>query len=296
MARAGLLERLMRLDNAAADYQKLYDLQYKDPKWMEKIAELRARQGKPDAAVQALKLALVEGRPQQPGNYFAVAQRLEGWGMLPQAREFADQAVFFDIETDGTSEQVPTVVSLFHREGFEVFIRGRNLEKLPPSLGRWPLWITFNGTGFDVPVLEHHFPDFPKPALHLDLRHICQRLGLRGGLKKLEGMLGFGRPPRLTGVDGFDAILLWRAFRAGEPRALRMLVEYNLYDSIQLRTLMETVYNRGVALSGTGAPRLEVFRRGDVLLDISKYLLQLAPDDGDDGAMLSALRRQLPPS
>ena len=92
-ARASLLERLMRFDDAAADYQKLYELQYKDPKWMEKLAELRARQAKPDAAIQALKLALIEGRPQQPQNYFSVAQRLEGWGMLPQARDFADQGM-----------------------------------------------------------------------------------------------------------------------------------------------------------------------------------------------------------
>ena len=92
-ARAGLLERLMRFDDAAADYQKLYDLQYKDPKWMDKLAELRARQGKPDAAVQALKLALIEGRPQQPQNFFSVAQRLEAWGMLSQARDFADQGM-----------------------------------------------------------------------------------------------------------------------------------------------------------------------------------------------------------
>ena len=92
-ARAGLLERLMLFDDAAADYQKLYDLQYKDPRWMEKIAELRARQGKTDAAVQALKLALIQGRPEQPANYFSVARRLEGWGMLSQARDFADQGI-----------------------------------------------------------------------------------------------------------------------------------------------------------------------------------------------------------
>ncbi|MBZ5647447.1 MAG: hypothetical protein LAN37_09520 [Acidobacteriia bacterium] len=92
-ARAGLLERLMRFDEAASDYEKLYELQYKDPKWMEKIAEVRARQGKTAEVVQALELALIEGRPEQAQNYFNVAERLERWGMLAQARDFADQGM-----------------------------------------------------------------------------------------------------------------------------------------------------------------------------------------------------------
>ena len=92
-ARAGLLERLMRFDDAVADYQKLYELTYKNPSWMEKIAEVRARQGKTADVVQALKLAFIEGRPEQPQNYFNAAQRLERWNMLMAAREFAEQGM-----------------------------------------------------------------------------------------------------------------------------------------------------------------------------------------------------------
>src|SRR5271157_721569 len=92
-ARAGLEERLLRFDEAAADYEHIYQLAYKDPQWMEKIAAVRARQGKIKEVVAALQVALIDGRPENAGNYFEVARRLESWGMLEQARTFAEQGV-----------------------------------------------------------------------------------------------------------------------------------------------------------------------------------------------------------
>ena len=92
-ARAELEERLMRFDEAAADYEHIYQLAYKDPQWMEKVAAVRARQGKVKEVVAALQTALIEGRPDNPGKYFEVARRLETWGMLDQARGFAEQGV-----------------------------------------------------------------------------------------------------------------------------------------------------------------------------------------------------------
>jgi cellulose synthase operon protein C len=92
-ARADLLERLMKFDEAANDYTKLYALTYHDPKYMVQVAKLRARQGNADAAVAALKTAYIEGRPASPQNFFDVAQSLESWGLLPQAADFAQQGV-----------------------------------------------------------------------------------------------------------------------------------------------------------------------------------------------------------
>lgn len=93
IARAGLEERLMRFDEAVSDYERIYQLAYKDPQWMEKVAAIRARQGKIPETVAALQAALVSGRPENAGNYFEVARRLESWGMLEQARTFAEQGV-----------------------------------------------------------------------------------------------------------------------------------------------------------------------------------------------------------
>jgi predicted Zn-dependent protease len=93
IARATLAERLLRFDDAVGDYERIYQSAYKDPKWMEKIAEVRSRQGRNDDAVAALKTALIDVGPERAENYFEVARRLESWGILEQARAFAEQGV-----------------------------------------------------------------------------------------------------------------------------------------------------------------------------------------------------------
>jgi tetratricopeptide (TPR) repeat protein len=92
-AKASLEERLHKLDDAVADYEQLYKLSYRDPQWMEKEAEARARQGRKGDVVKALTEAWITGRPIKAANYFAVASRLEQWGLLDEARKFAEQGV-----------------------------------------------------------------------------------------------------------------------------------------------------------------------------------------------------------
>ena len=90
----GLLdERMHRLDDAIALYRRLYTLSYRDPRWMEKVAELSVRQGRAADAVKALETGWVEERPAKASNSFAVADRLEKWGLLDEARRFAQQGV-----------------------------------------------------------------------------------------------------------------------------------------------------------------------------------------------------------
>ena len=91
--RLNLEERLLRFDEAVASAQKLYDLTYRNPVWMEKLAELRARQGRNQDAVAALKKAWIDGRSDNAENYLTAAQKLESWNMLPEARIFAEQAL-----------------------------------------------------------------------------------------------------------------------------------------------------------------------------------------------------------
>ncbi len=90
-ARASLEERLLNFDDAAATYSKLYDLNYHNSQWMEKLAEIRARQGRNDEAVTALRRALMEGRPERPEVFFAMAEKLEAWGLVAEARDFAEK-------------------------------------------------------------------------------------------------------------------------------------------------------------------------------------------------------------
>ncbi|MFL5343524.1 MAG: ribonuclease H-like domain-containing protein [Hyalangium sp.] len=205
----------------------------------------------------------------------------EHWRMYP---EFAQDALFFDIETDGNENQVPTVVSLYDSAGLHVFLQGRNMDELPEAMAARRLWVSFNGTCFDAPVLRDYFGAnrFPKPDAHIDLRFVTKRLRMSGGLKEIEDNLGVGRPPHLKGVNGWDAVLLWRAYKArADVEALRFLVEYNLYDSFQLRTLMDVAYNRGADELNQDVPRLPVFDRGEVLYDVSKIILDLGPTERD---------------
>ena len=198
-------------------------------------------------------------------------------------REFADEAVFFDIETDGRERLQPTVVSLLDGDGIRVFLRDRNMDQLPSALAGRRLWVTFNGSVFDVPVLARHFPELAVPAAHIDLRFVFRKLRMGAGLKALEDHFRMGRPPHLRGVGGWDAVLLWRAYQeSGDVEALRFLVEYNLYDAINLRTLLELGYNAWLdELNLADEPKVTVFERGDVLYDVSKLLLELGPTARD---------------
>lgn len=218
----------------------------------------RARLAESEAALERLDLAALA----------AMFPVREHWRLYA---DFLEQAVFFDIEADG--DQAPTVIGALDADGVHTFIRGHSLEHALQLLARRPLWVTFNGSVFDVPALERHFGAVPRPAAHVDLRFLAGRLKWKNGLKDIEEQLGLGRPPHLKGVHGMAAIELWRAYGAGDTAALRLLVEYNLYDAIHLRTLMDRAYNGLADVLVCDVPRLPVFDRGDVLYDVSRAAL-----------------------
>ncbi len=187
---------------------------------------------------------------------------------------FLEDAAFFDIEAD--VEHVPTIVGVMDREGVATFRRGHTLQQLPARLAKSALWVTFNGSVFDVPALEKAFEIFPKPLVHLDLRFLIRHAKLKGGLKGVEETIGLPRPPHLKGVRGLDAIRLWREWNFNHDlKALRILVEYNLYDAINLRSVLEWTLWRIADLNTWNVNREKIFERGDVLYDVSRLVLAL---------------------
>ena len=120
-----------------------------------------------------------------------------------------------------------------------------DLERFPEALDGVELLVSYCGTGFDLPILQRHFPDIDfRRYLHLDLRLALHRIGLRGGLKAAEAACGILREAAIRGADGWTAVLLWRAHRAGHPRALPTLQHYCLADVVSLKPLAAIAYNR----------------------------------------------------
>ncbi len=194
----------------------------------------------------------------------------EHWRLYPA---FVEQTAFFDIEAD--NDNVPTVVGVMDHEGLASFRRDRTLKQVPERLARSPIWVTFNGAVFDVPALEQFFGgDFPKPMVHLDLRFLVRRTHLKGGLKGIEEALHLHRPLHLKGLKGLDAIRLWREFVSNKRLdALRILIEYNLLDAINLRSVLEWTVWRITELSAWEIERRPIFERGDVQYDLSRLIL-----------------------
>jgi uncharacterized protein YprB with RNaseH-like and TPR domain len=209
--------------------------------------------------------------------------------MLPRAERwrlyaaFAEEACFLDIETDGTD--AVTAIGLLDAAGPRVLLSGRDLHLFPDQSARWKLLVTFNGIAFDAPVLQRFFPGWRPPLAHLDLCHLWRRLGHSGGLKLLERAEGIGRPPAVAGLSGLDAVRLWSDWLAGDAGALHQLVEYNLYDAVNLRTLADLGYNRMIERLRLPAAPVRVAEQGDFRYDLTRLLLAFEPRPGrrDDG-------------
>ncbi len=88
-AKARLEERLMRFEEAMKSYGRLYELAYRNPQWLIKVAGLQARTGQNSEAVSALKAAMIGARTETADADFAIAEQLESWHILPDAVSFA---------------------------------------------------------------------------------------------------------------------------------------------------------------------------------------------------------------
>ncbi len=163
------------------------------------------------------------------------------------AGEFPGRTLFLDIETTGLSftDDCVTCVGVSDGTTTRAFVKGRDLPSFPEVLEGIDLLVTYNGASFDLPVLRNAFPGVEFDRFHhIDLRGPLHRLGFKGGLKGAERQLGIARPEAIDGVDGFMAVLLWRAHQAGVATAADTLVRYCLEDVVNLKPLLATVYNR----------------------------------------------------
>ena len=166
----------------------------------------------------------------------------ERWRLYENFRE---EALFFDIETTGLNQEYDTVTTVsYHLAGeTTTLVQGDDLttENLQRAFDDAGLLVSFSGVRFDQPFLETSFGlDVECP--HLDLMYPCKTLGLSGGLKAIENDIGLERDR--PDLSGRDAVRLWRQHESGVDGALETLISYNREDTVNLKTLAETVTDR----------------------------------------------------
>ncbi len=169
----------------------------------------------------------------EDAEWFAqTLKQSEHWRLY---NEFKDQTVYLDIETDGYYGSI-TVVGLHDGNETKTFVRGINLDRklLFDELKKYKMIVTFNGASFDLPVIKRYF-NIQHTVPHVDLRFVCQKIGLTGGLKQIEQTIGIKRTEEVYGMNGVDAVALWQLFRqTKEKEYLERIIKYNEEDIINL--------------------------------------------------------------
>lgn len=214
--------------------------------------------------------------------YFSAAlPRAERWRLYA---DFRPRAAFLDIETTGLSpyDSHITMVGVLDSHGYRAYVHGEDLEDLRDGLQRYDLVVTYNGTSFDIPFIEHYFGRVFRGMAHLDLRAPLRRLGYTGGLKAIERRLGVGRASALSGLDGFAAVLLWRMWQRGDAASRDTLVRYNAEDVASLVPLADFACNQLAAGLPVGCEPIEPLPRP--VIDL--------PYDPDVLRRLDGLRRR----
>lgn len=176
------------------------------------------------------------------GFFYDILPKSEHWRLY---NFFREDAVYLDIETSGYCNNV-TVVGLYDGNNTKTMVKGINLDwkNLSEELKKYRMIVSFNGSSFDLPILNKCYPDLIPRIPHFDLRFACNRLGLNGGLKSVERQLSIKRPDELDGLQGADAVFLWRAYTStGHRDYLEKLVKYNEEDIVNLRPIADQVYS-----------------------------------------------------
>ncbi len=118
-----------------------------------------------------------------------------------------------------------------------------DIKYLQEELKKYKIIITFNGATFDIPFLKKNYPGLIPDIPLVDLKTMCNRVGLTGGLKEIEKQLNIKREDTIVQhMYGGDPLLLWRKFWAtGDEYFLNLLVSYNNEDIINLKTIADSI-------------------------------------------------------
>lgn len=178
-------------------------------------------------------------------EYFSkILPSVEHWRLL---NRFWDDVAYLDIETSGRSRYAHiTVVGIYYKGEMTSLVRGidLNFENLSKALKDAKTLVTFNGSSFDLPILEYHYPFSVPKVPHCDLRHACRRADYTGGLKNIEKEMGMCREKEIEYMTGEEAVYLWHAWeRSKSKNALKLLKKYNEEDVMNLEPIAKRIYS-----------------------------------------------------
>lgn len=177
------------------------------------------------------------------GNYRFFSSYMpkhEQWRCLSDFSKVA----YLDIETTGLDRinDDITLIGVFDGKKVKSFVKGKDFLSFRKYISSFPVIVTFNGSLFDLPFLSQKF-GMKFDQLHIDLRFAFYKLGIRGGLKRIEKRFQLKRSEETEGLNGLDAIRLWYKYVNGDNGALELLKEYNAEDIVGLKVLANKVYN-----------------------------------------------------
>ena len=247
------------------------------------------------SAVPGFGEARLEKAKRELEESVAALERSEPWyfgARLPSGNafrgygDFRDRALFIDIETTEGARRV-SLIGTFDGGRLRFFGSGFDLDQFPEVGRAHDVWVTFNGRAFDVPILLDTFPELREHKfLHVDVRDLMFRVGLRGGLKRIEAQLGVPRPAPVMGLGGLDAVSLWKTWELeSNGTCLASLVLYNLCDTVNLMALADMGYNEVLGRMSVPQPRVEEFVPGrldveaEVVAALARWGVELKEED-----------------
>ena len=161
-----------------------------------------------------------------------------------------DDCCYLDIETTGLDRNRNRITTIciydgVHDEAVATFVRDQNLtsENLQNELDKFKAIVTFNGNMFDIPFMKAQLDVNFSKFVMMDLRWLCKKIGLTGGLKNIEKELRITRADEVDGMNGLQAVRLWKKWElTGNKEALDLLIQYNQEDVVNLKTILNYVY------------------------------------------------------